>query len=330
MIRKGIPPPLRCAVWMSNVIQSSHSAQDLAMAHEYRTLAKVEVIDGLYDSLWVDENSNSDGRTIRHTSLRRDDVIRLDLGNDTIWKEIDSYQEGNVRGCPGSQAMERILYALHKTVLGGVVDFAPLVPTLASILLGFMSESYAFYALREFFHHSTWYWAASRPEHAAYKRAFCDVLQKLHPSTAAVMAEQEQAEAYCEAIFRDFFTSIWPESLCLRIMDIYTLEGSKVSSQPMFLAFVFALSGSISHIIYSTPKGIVSVRRRFECLVRKRVQRKIHVYQYRYQQMVDRPQGLLPQSSQLRSVGKKSLRCSRKRRSKTISISQKTHPGSPY
>ena len=237
MIRKGIPPPLRCAVWMSNIIQSSHTDQELKLSHEYRTLGKVGVIDGLYDSLWVtnNNNNNSNAQTSslqnQQQFLLREDVKRLDFGNDVIWKQIDGYKNdvGEVVGSPGSSSMERVLYALHKTVLGGVVDYAPLVPTLTSILLGFMSESYAFYALREMFNHFTWYWAASRTEHVAYERAFCDVLQKLHPGTASVMTEQEMTQAYCQAIFRDFFTTIWPEKFCLRLMDIYTLEGSKVS-----------------------------------------------------------------------------------------------------
>ena len=245
---------VRCAVWMSNIVQSSHSRfEGLKVSHEYRTLGKVGVIDGLYDSLWTtattstttNKNGTSDKATGGTSTLRlsqqlvlsKDDVKRLDFGNDIIWQQIDGCKndDGEVVGCPGSPAMERVLYALHKTALGGVVDYAPLVPTLASILLSFMSESYSFYALREMFNHFTWYWAASRPEHVAYERAFCDVLQKLHPGTAAVMSEQEQAQAYCEAIFRDFFTTIWPESFCLRLMDIYTLEGSKVSTNGFFI-----------------------------------------------------------------------------------------------
>ena len=243
MIRNGIPYPLRCAVWLSNIIQSVHPDDGLKKAHDYRTLGKVSVIDGLYESLWGDNtktsnnttttnesSSSSSSKTNGHnrSSLNKDDVTRLDFGNKVIWDAID--RDGERKGgCPGKVAMERVLYALHRTVLGGVVDYAPLVPTLCSLLLGFMSESYAFYALREMFNHFTWYWAASLPEHVAYERAFCDVLQRLHPGTAAVMAEQQQAEAYCQAIFRDFFTTIWPESFCLRLMDIYTLEGCKVS-----------------------------------------------------------------------------------------------------
>lgn len=258
---------------MSNVIQTVHPEQDLKKAHDYRTLGKVSVIDGLYESLWntsinntqfnsayptssslslsslTNSNRGSPGDIMttasssQHSVLNKDDVTRLDFGNKVIWKTLDD--EGNGSGCPGSPALERLLYALHRTVLGGVVDYAPLVPTLASILLGFMSESYAFYALREMFNQCTWYWAASLPEHVAYERAFCDVLQKLHPGTAAVMTEQDQVQAYCEAIFRDFFTTIWPESLCLRLMDIYTLEGSKVSLRNVGQNYIIDILTSI-------------------------------------------------------------------------------------
>jgi hypothetical protein len=246
MIRKGIPAPLRCAVWLSNIVQSSHPDQDLAISHEYRTLAKVAVVDGLYDSLWEQDGtvesgskSNTNTAATAATSIRisRRDVTRISFGNDAIWATLlggggadgdgDDEQKNGV-GCPGIDALERVLYALHKCVMGGIVDYAPLLPTLAATLLGFMGESYAFYACREMYHHSTWYWATSRAEYVATHRAFADVLQRLHPQTYATMRDQEAVRPYCRAIFQDFFSSVLPEWMVYRMMDMYSLEGGKV------------------------------------------------------------------------------------------------------
>ncbi|KAG7368358.1 TLD domain containing protein [Nitzschia inconspicua] len=226
MIRKGIPPPLRCAVWLSNTLQSSHPDQSLDVSHEFRTLAKVRVVDGLYDSLWHDKNNNNthqqeSANGIPRT-IHRQDVKRMDFGNTAVWTRLDEEQ------CVGREALERVLYALHHCVVGGIADYAPLLPSLAVVLLGFMSESYVFYSCREMFLHSTWYFATSRAEYVATRRAFLDVLERLHPQTIAVMEEQEATEQFTEAIFQDFFATILPEWMVSRLMDMYSLEGSKV------------------------------------------------------------------------------------------------------
>jgi hypothetical protein len=205
MIRKGIPPPLRCAVWISNIIQACHPHQPLPYAHEYRTLAKVRVLDAGYESMY-------------HNTLQEEDVKPMLFGNTTILDVTKDYV--------GVNSLWRVLFALHSVL--GVVEYAPLVPTIASILLGHMSESYVFCCIREMAHHNSWYWATSKAEHIAYQRGFLDILSKLHPSTAKSMKAEHMSETYASAIFTDFFQTILPEETVVRIMDIYTLEGTKV------------------------------------------------------------------------------------------------------
>lgn len=206
MVRKGVPDPLRCAVWLSSVIQASYPHQDFAIAQEYRTLAKVRVLDHTYQTVW-DNRGMGVGQDIKPVSF----------GNTIIWNQVDQF--------PGKDSLERVLYALS-TVLGDV-DFAPLIPTIAATLLGFMSESYVFCAIREMANHSTWFLATSQSEHEAYRRAFLDILGKLHPNTLETMKEKGTEDLFTEAIFQDFFCSILPEQCIHRIMDIFTLEGTK-------------------------------------------------------------------------------------------------------
>jgi hypothetical protein len=206
MIRKGIPPPLRCAVWMSNIIQSTHPHEPLSYAKEYRTLAKVRVLDAGYGTLW------------KNNTLQQEDVRPMNFGNSTIIKVTKTYS--------GVNSLWRVLFALHNVL--GVVEYAPLIPSIARILLSHMSESYVFTSIREMAHHSTWYWATSKAEHVAYQRAFLDILSKLHPKTFRSMKAEKCAEKYASAIFSDFFQTILPQETVWKIMDIYTLEGSKV------------------------------------------------------------------------------------------------------
>ena len=220
MIRKGIPPSLRCAVWLSNIVQSCRTDQDLSECHEYRTLSKVRVVDGCYDSLWENDTKTDESSAV--VLINRSDVKNIDFGNDSFWAQLEK------ENYPGKAAVQNILYALHHSVLGGIVDYAPILPTLVRILLGFMGESYAFYACREMYHHSAWFFATSRPEHIAMKRAFADILGRLHPHTLENIKEQEMLSQYTTEIFQNFFVNIFPERMVLRLMDIYTLEGNKV------------------------------------------------------------------------------------------------------
>ncbi|KAL3928002.1 MAG: hypothetical protein SGBAC_012840 [Bacillariaceae sp.] len=103
-----------------------------------------------------------------------------------------------------------------------------MVPALTQVLLSHMGESYVFCSIREMAHHSTWYWPTSKSEHVAYKKAFLDILKKLHPSTSNTMSGHGISDDYANAIFSDFFQTILSEEGVLRVMDIYTLEGMKV------------------------------------------------------------------------------------------------------
>lgn len=227
MIRKGIPPSLRCAVWLSNILQSCRTDQDLSEIHKYRTLANVRVVDYLYESLWEGHKNNGSGGAGENIAttmerINQQDVKAIDFGNDSVWTKLEEEK------CPGQDSVKRVLFALHRSVLGGMVDCAPLLPTLVIILLGFMSEPYVFYACREMYHHSAWFLATSRSEHIAMQQAFSDVLGRLHPHTIATMKEQGVDTQYTKEIFQNFFTGIFPERMVLRLMDIYSLEGSKI------------------------------------------------------------------------------------------------------
>mmetsp|Transcript_27321 Transcript_27321/g.74738 ORF Transcript_27321/g.74738 Transcript_27321/m.74738 type:complete len:702 (+) Transcript_27321:258-2363(+) len=226
MIRKGIPPSLRCAVWLSNIIQSSRTNDDLSEIHKYRTLAKVRVVDNAYDSLWesVQNNRTSGRKSIAPSvsKISKDDVKVVDFGNESVWEKLDEEK------CPGRDVVKQILFSLHHSVLGGIIDYAPLLPTLVTILSGFMSEPYVFYACREMYHHSAWFLATSRSEQIATQRAFLDVLGRLHPHTLTIMKEQGVDKQFTKEVFQNFFTNIFPERMVIRLMDIYSLEGSKV------------------------------------------------------------------------------------------------------
>jgi hypothetical protein len=165
--------------------------------------------------LWKGENAplgSNDIQTVDNNSW-------VTFGHSTLRQQVEEYPPS------GQLALQRVLYALE-FVLG--IEYSPIIPTLATIFLGMMSESYVFTALREMAHHTTWYFPCNLPEHVAHGRAFLDVLSKLHPQSSTMLRDLGVSERFTQAIFQDLFVPLLPEEYVLRIVDIYTFEGSKV------------------------------------------------------------------------------------------------------
>jgi len=216
MSRRGIPPALRCAVWLSSVIQASNIHQPSDYSEEYRTLGKVQQLDYAWETVLKQVFPNDDDES---------SAVAPNFGNT-------DYQEyiGGPLPDYGQQALTRVLLALSHVV---GLEYAPLLPPLAVISLSFMSESYAYSMLREMAHNSSFYFAVSPLEHVAWCRAFMDILNRLHPQTATCLREahlegENKRFDGLDPIFKNFFTPVLKFVHVLRIMDIYTLEGYKV------------------------------------------------------------------------------------------------------
>jgi TLD/Rab-GTPase-TBC domain len=222
-IRGGIPPALRCAIWMSSIIDACHPDQDKLISRQYRTLGKVRLLDCAWDAIL---------HQLFSTDSDRQESIAPNLGNTDIldyWDDIDANATTasvlRVVTVKGRQALSQVLCALE-FALG--VDFAPLLPTLTALCLQCMSESYAFYAMREMIHYSAWYFPVTQTEHYAWCQAFATILHRLHPSTAVSMNDNGSLTPEgLNPIFKYFFVPILPMEMVMRIMDIYTYEGYK-------------------------------------------------------------------------------------------------------
>ena len=214
MLRKGVPPVLRCAVWLSNIVATAHPHQPPEYSQEYRTLAKVRALDMAYENLLKETLSNPDDSPDNANTW--EDLKIPNFGND-----LNNYQN-NV-----SLAVKRVLFGLDQVI--GVIEYSPILPTLCGLLLSHMSESYTLCAMREMAHAPTWYFPTYQREYAAWVNAFCDILERLHPTTANFYRSKGVWNVPGMApIFRDFFTALLPKECVLRILDIYTLEGSRV------------------------------------------------------------------------------------------------------
>jgi len=242
MLRHGVPPPLRCAVQLSNTVQAVHPHQEPAYWHEYRTLAKVRALDNAYESLLqriLDTQGGKDEQQDSNTnSNTTEQPSPFAKEYESLWNSMEASSYGRTSDCEitdmiagvtdaGKLALKRVLLALEKIL--NVSDYAPMVPVLTAALLNNMSESYAFAAVREMGHAAQWYFPCGRTEHAAWCCAFGDILRKLHAQTAEYLEDRGVLDVDGLApIFRDLFVGVLPLEYVQRILDIYTLEGSKV------------------------------------------------------------------------------------------------------
>lgn len=244
MLRKGVPPALRCAVWLSNVIQTTHPHENPQHWHAYRTLAKVRALDGAYESVLqrvAELELGSGGETA--VSALGGGPTTAAAAAATAWDALPTPSFGRVGGGDNNRAVEALLgaHVPRATSLGRLslkrvliavqrvlrIDRAPVVPTLAALFLTAMSESYAFCALREVLgHRPDWYLAIGRVEGTAHDRAFADVLRRLHPMTASYLDDRGVLDDL-SPLFHDLLLGVLPLRYVQRLVDIYTLEGTK-------------------------------------------------------------------------------------------------------
>ncbi|GAX28204.1 hypothetical protein FisN_22Hh230 [Fistulifera solaris] len=222
VIRQGIPPALRCAVWLSNVFQAVHPRETAEYWHEYRTLQKAEALgqayDRILDQILYVEKVNDETRREREERVQQ---LWLDISFQPL--KTMTYPEGTT--IYGKLAHKRVCMSLQRLL--GLIDLVPSVPFLVIVLLTAQSESYAFCTLREMAHAPNAYFPVSKIEEIAWGKAFGDVMEKLHPQTAEYLDDRGVFDDL-SPMFRHFFTTILPLQFCCRIMDVYTLEGSKV------------------------------------------------------------------------------------------------------
>jgi hypothetical protein len=256
MIRLGIPPALRCAIQLSNIMQRVHPHETPQYWYEYRTLSKVQVLDYAYDSLLQRilvtsssnpsellndcSNNNSPNRSSGNAMTTDVDMMQKLVPTSeeyiAIWDSMkaSSYGRSEARDVTkilpgttsGNLATKRVLIAIEHCI---GIDYAPFVPVLTAMLLTCMSESYAFTAIREMGHAmNSFYFPTTRIEHTATCYAFADILYKLHQQTASYLDDRGVLDIDGLApIFQDFFIDVLPIEYVQRILDIYTFEGSK-------------------------------------------------------------------------------------------------------
>ena len=224
MCRRGIPPCLRCALWIVNVfgcddVATSNGRNNnnrTELPYEYGTLAKVRILDHgwnlVLQSLFPDESD-----------IDRAEVLDFGLGHDHL-SHVLTRDHGGPIDEAGIRSLILLMHAVQHS-LG--VEFCPLLPDLLCLLLSHMPESYAYATLRQMVQDdSSHFLMVSRVQHLALCKTFSDLMKRCFPQTYIVM---EQIGALTpvglDPILKRFFVPLLRRRHIFRIMDIYTSEG---------------------------------------------------------------------------------------------------------
>mmetsp|Transcript_5386 Transcript_5386/g.12235 ORF Transcript_5386/g.12235 Transcript_5386/m.12235 type:complete len:638 (+) Transcript_5386:173-2086(+) len=218
MCRRGIPPSLKCAAWIINVVAAANPDMSKSECDDFGTFRKVRVIDHGWDltlkSLFPDESD-----------LERADVLDFGVGHDHLMNILLHDHGGSPIPDKGIQSLTKVLHAARDS-LG--LEFCPLLPDITCLLLSYMPESYAYATVRQMvLDDSTYFLAISRVQHLSWCKTFADLMKRCFPQTAAVMEQIGALQpAALEPILKRFFVPLLKRKHVLRIMDIFTSEGA--------------------------------------------------------------------------------------------------------
>ena len=217
LCRHGIPPSLRCAAWIINVVSATNVNMSKSDCDDYGTLKKVRVLEHGWElvlkSMFPDPSD-----------LERAEVLDFGVGHDQLINILMKDHGGSIPE-KGIQSLTKVLHAARDS-LG--IEYCLWLPDITCLLLSFMPESYAYSTIREMIHDdSSHFLALSRVEHLAWCKTFADLMRRCFPQTAAVMDQIGALSPLgLEPIMKRFFVTLLKRKHVMRIMDIFTGEGA--------------------------------------------------------------------------------------------------------
>jgi len=233
LCREGIPPALRSAVWITSVVMKSRPYQSKEDTEDFGTLKKVEILDHGWEmvrkSLFSDI-SDEEAVTIPDFGLDPKEMEAMLVNDHLIVKNGIKSEEGNEgnlseKAVKGVRLITMFLYAAREN-LG--IEYCPLLPDMTALLLSHMPVSYAYASIREMANTEEYYFPMSKVEHFSWCKTFGDLMRRMYPQTATIMARcGALSPEGLDPIFRRFFVTIMKRDQVLRILDIYFIEGYK-------------------------------------------------------------------------------------------------------
>lgn len=235
---RGLPPQLRCSVWITSVMRVVNPNIPVADAESYGTTSLTTSIEATWQHALNATFANG---------IHREDVSAPDFGLHKSHLEQliqNDYREWNpaartasARSIPaeGARSWTGILCTVHQ-VLG--IEYCPPLPDIselkyafgctsspwskislskrifrllaAAILLTHMPESYVFATIREMINDSSHFLPSSQKAYYAWCKTYAYFVERLFPSTFKVMEKCGALDPHSglDPIFKRFFVTL--------------------------------------------------------------------------------------------------------------------------
>lgn len=271
--RLGLPPQIRCAgklrgmadfihkhillfpnyilsfqtVWISSVYRVANPHQSIQICDSYGTIGKRHLLDAAWDSVLQIVFANPSDRfhaiapDLGLTQQELYQLIHVDYGS---WNPCANNNGGPILES-GRRSLAAVLCAVQQ-VLG--IEYCPLLPDIACILLTHMPESCAYATLREIIKYSTYFIPVCQQDYYSWCKSYEVFVMRMSSYHFAVLKKSGVLSPEgLEPVFKRFFTTILKREDVLRFMDIFVVDGSKA---------IFRLALSFLQLI---PKNTLKV-----------------------------------------------------------------------
>lgn len=242
--RYGLPPHLRCAVWISSVARVVNPHLPIAETDSYGTFGMANSIAAKWTYALDAAFPNP---------LDRDDAIAPDLGlgREALEKLAQyDYREwatvGNAIPEKGVRSLTLVLCTVQQ-VLG--IEYCPPLPDVAAMLLTHMPDRYAFATIREMINDTSHFLPVSQKDYYSWCKTYAFYVKRMFPGTYKAMEKCGALDPQgLDPIFKRFFTTIMKREDVLRFMDVFMAEGCKA---------IFRLALSLLHLVKHDLKSMI-------------------------------------------------------------------------
>jgi len=218
----GLPPNLRCAVWIASVMRVAHPQQPLPVSDSYGTNAKSSTLTAGWESVL---------NTIFPNPSDETDAIAPDLGlsqellTQVIKNDYSKFINGTARPRGGEKSLTRILCAVQQ-ILG--IEYCPVLPDIATMMLAYMPESYVYATLREMIGDTSNFLPVCLKDHYAWCKTYYFFVKRMFPQAYKVMMLcGAMTVEGLDPIFKRFFRTLLKPDDVLHFLDIFLVEGCK-------------------------------------------------------------------------------------------------------
>lgn len=211
----SLPAHLRCAIWISSVARVANPQLPIQETDTYGSIGYRKSVESKWEYVL---------NAVFPNPTDIDDAIAPDLGltqqalNQLIHHDYPVPEKG-------AKQLTLVLCAVQQVV---GIEFSPLNPDIATLLLTHMPASYAYATIREMINDTSQYMPVSQKEYYSWCKTYEFYVKKQSLAHYNVMERCGALKPEgLDPIFKRFFTSLLGRKDVLHFMDIYLVEGCK-------------------------------------------------------------------------------------------------------